>query len=210
MEKVLVIIFLLLFVGRMALRYILQRLNMKYLIARGRQIPPVFQGEIDEATLDKMVDYTHAQSRLESKENLAGDIIEIAVLFLLLPLLTTVLLGWNGHVIWQALIFFTVLAAISGIAGLPFDLYHAFVLERKYGFSTITWKLWLADLFKSILVSAILMAIIVSALMAFITNLPESWWIWGWAFFTLFQVMLLWLYPVLIAPLFNKFDPAER
>jgi STE24 endopeptidase len=207
MGKILLAIFLILFIGRMALRYFLQWLNMKNLKVHGKEIPPVFEGEIDEATLNKMVDYTYDQSRLEARENLAGDIIELAVLFLLLPLLVVWLTVMNLNIIGQALIFFAALAVISGIAGLPFDLYHTFVLERKYGFSTITWKLWLADLFKSLLISAIMMAIIVSALIAFITYLPKSWWFWGWAFFTLFQLVVLWLYPVLIAPLFNKFEP---
>ncbi len=154
-----------------------------------------------------MVDYTCDQSRLESWEHLAGDAIELAVIFLLLPLGIGWLAGSNIHLIVQALIFFACLALISGVAGLPFDLYHTFVLEKKYGFTTITWKLWLADLFKSVLISATLMTIIVSALMAFVTYLPDSWWFWGWVFFTLFQLTLLWLYPVLIAPLFNTFEP---
>lgn len=209
MEKILLVIFLILFVGRMALRYILQQLNMKNLQAHGKEIPPVFEGAIDETTLNKMVDYTYDQSKLESRENLAGDIIELAVLFLLLPVMVGWITGSNFHMIPQALIFFAALAVISGIAGLPFDLYHTFVLERKYGFSTITWKLWLIDLAKSLIISAVLMAIIVSALMAFITYLPKIWWFWGWAFFTAFQMVLLWLYPVLIAPLFNKFEPLK-
>jgi len=209
MAKILLAIFLILFIGRMALRYVLQWLNMKNLKVHGKEIPSVFEGEIDEATLNKMVDYTYDQSRLEAGENLVGDIIELAVLFFLLPLLVVWLTGINLNIIGQALIFFAALAVISGIAGLPFDLYHTFVLERKYGFSTITWKLWLTDLLKSLLISAIIMAIIVSALIAFITYLPKSWWFWGWAFFTLFQVVMLWLYPVLIAPLFNKFEPIK-
>jgi len=209
MEKILLATFLVLFIGRMTLRYALQQLNIKNLELHGREIPPVFADSIDAGTLNKMADYTFDQSHLESKENLASDIIELAVLFLLLPRLIGWLSGIHVHPVGQALIFFAILAAISGAAGLPFSLYHTFVLERKHGFSTITWKLWLADLSKSVILSAILMAIIVSALMGLVTCLPQSWWFWGWMFFTLFQIMLLWLYPVLIAPLFNKFEPVR-
>jgi len=209
MEKILLATFLVLFIGRMTLRYALQQLNIKNLELHGREIPPVFADSIDAGTLNKMADYTFDQSHLESKENLASDIIELAVLFLLLPRLIGWLSGIHVHPVGQALIFFAILAAISGAAGLPFSLYHTFVLERKHGFSTITWKLWLADLSKSVILSAILMAIIVSALMGLVTCLPQSWWFWGWMFFTLFQIMLLWLYPALIAPLFNKFEPLQ-
>jgi STE24 endopeptidase len=209
MEKILLAVFLILFIGRMALRYVLQWFNTRHLKTHGREIPPVFRDEIDETTLHRMVDYTFDQSRLESREHLSGDAIELAVIFLLLPPGVAWLSSVHIHLIVQALIFFAGLAIISGAAGLPFDIYHTFVLEKKYGFSTITWKLWLADLFKSVLISAILMTIIVSALMSFVLYLPQSWWFWGWMFFTLFQLTLLWLYPVLIAPLFNKFEPVR-
>jgi STE24 endopeptidase len=53
------------------------------------------------------------------------------------------------------------------------------------------------------------MGIILSAFMAFIQYLPTSWWFWGWLFFTLFEILLLWLYPVVIAPLFNKYEPIK-
>ncbi len=209
MEKALLILFLILFFSRIIWRYILQQLNIRHLREHGKEIPAVFQGLIDEATLAKMVDYTYDNSRLASKENLAEDILELAILFLLLPVLVGKIAGLQPHLIWQALIFFGVLAVIGGIAGMPFDIYDTFVLERKYGFSTITWKLWLTDLLKSLIISAFLMGIMLSAFMAFIQYLPQSWWFWGWLFFTLFEILLLWLYPVVIAPLFNKYEPIK-
>jgi STE24 endopeptidase len=209
MEKALIILFLVLFVGRMVCRYFLQRLNISNLKIYGKIIPPVFQGTIDEATLNKMVDYTYDNSRLAAKENLTGDVIELATLFLLLPVLVGWIVGLNMHIIWQALIFFGLLALIGGIAGLPFELYDTFVLEKKYGFSTITWRLWITDLIKSLILSATIMTIMVSVFMALIHYLPASWWFWAWVFFTLFEIILLWLYPVLIAPLFNKFEPIK-
>jgi STE24 endopeptidase len=209
MEKTLVVLFLVLFIGRIVLRYFLQRLNINNLKIHGKVIPSVFAGEIDAATLNKMVDYTYDNSRLGTKANLFDDIVELAILFLLVPLMVNRLVAFNIHIIPQALIFFGVLAAIGGIAGLPFTLYDTFVLEKKYGFSTITWKIWMNDLIKSLIVSAILMGIMISAFMAFVSYLPTSWWFWAWVFFTLFEIMLLWLYPVLIAPLFNKYEPIK-
>jgi STE24 endopeptidase len=64
MEKTLLILFLILFIGRIIWRYILQQLNIRHLRNHGKEIPPVFQGVIDEATLAKMVDYTYDNSRL--------------------------------------------------------------------------------------------------------------------------------------------------
>jgi len=203
------ILFLILFLGRIIWRYILQQLNIRHLRNHGKEIPPVFQGVIDEATLAKMVDYTYDNSRLETKENLAEDILELAILFFLLPALVGKLSELQLHIIWQALIFFGLLAAIGGVAEIPFDIYHTFVLERKYGFSTITWRLWLTDLIKSVIISTVLMGFILAAFMAFILYLPQSWWFWAWVFFTMFEILLMWLYPVVIAPLFNKFEPIK-
>jgi len=209
MEKTLLVLFLILFLGRIIWRYILQQLNIRHLRNHGKEIPHVFQGMIDEATLAKIVDYTYDNSRLETKENLVEDILELAILFLLLPVLVGQLVGLQCHLIWQALIFFGVLSLIGGIAEIPFDIYHTFVLEKKYGFSTITWKLWLTDLVKSVIISAVLMGVMLSAFMAFILYLPKSWWFWAWVFFTMFEILLMWLYPVLIAPLFNKYEPIK-
>ena len=209
MEKILIVIFLGLFCGRIALRFILQRLNIRNLVLHGKEIPSVFAGSIDAGILNKMVDYASEQSRLESKENITSDIIELAIVFLLLPSLIAWIDGMHVHLIGEALLFFAVLVLIPGATGLPFDLYHTFVLEKKYGFSTITWRLWFTDMAKSIIISAIIMAIIISAVMGFVILLPLCWWFWGWVFFTIFQIMLLWLYPVLIAPLFNKFEPVQ-
>jgi len=210
MERTLLILFLILFLGRIIWRYILQQLNIRHLRNHGKEIPPVFHGVIDEATLAKMVDYTYDNSRLETKENLAEDVLELAILFLLLPVLVGKLAGLQLHLIWQALIFFGVLAAIGGVVEIPFDIYHTFVLEKKYGFSTITWRLWLTDLIKSVTISTVLMGFMLAAFMAFINYLPKSWWFWAWVFFTMFEILLMWLYPVVIAPLFNKYEPIKN
>src|SRR5664280_445045 len=210
MERTLLILFLILFLGRIIWRYILQQLNIRHLRNHGKEIPPVFHGVIDEATLAKMVDYTYDNSRLETKENLAEDVLELAILFLLLPVLVGKLAGCQLHLIWHALIFFGVLAAIGGVVEIPFDIYHTFVLEKKYGFSTITWRLWLTDLIKSVTISTVLMGFMLAAFMAFINYLPKSWWFWAWVFFTMFEILLMWLYPVVIAPLFNKYEPIKN
>jgi STE24 endopeptidase len=112
MEKTLLLLFLILFLGRIIWRFILQQLNIRHLRNHGKEIPPVFHGIIDETTLAKMVNYTYDNSRLETKENLAEDILELAILFLVLPVLVAKLAGLPLHIIWQALIFFGVLSAV--------------------------------------------------------------------------------------------------
>lgn len=208
-EKIILIIFLILFFGRCIWQYALERVNIKHLQKNGRKIPAGFEEAIDKDTLNKMVNYTIDNSRLGSKEELTDDIITLVILFLLLPVIVGAIGGQDMHLISQALIFFLFLTALGAIVGIPFDLYGTFVLEKKYGFSTITWRIWITDLIKSAVISLILLAIIVSALMAVILNFPASWWFWGWVFFTAFQIIMMWLYPVVIAPLFNKYEPIQ-
>jgi len=206
MEKALLAMFLILFVGRFFFRYILQQKNIAHLKKYGKKIPAVFTGSTEQGTLNKIVDYTIDNSRLEARQNLADDIITLAVLFLFLPFFIGWLAGSNMNFIIQALVFFGFFALLASIVGIPFDLYDNFVLEKKYGFSTITWPLWITDLIKSATICVVLLSIIVSALMAFVLYFPQSWWFWGWVFFTLFQLVMMWLFPVLIAPLFNKYE----
>lgn len=209
MEKALLILFLVLFTGRLVCRYLLEWQNTRHLLSHGREIPSAFQGMLDEKALARMVDYSAANSRLSSREHVAEDMVELVIVFLFLPFLAGAISACKLHFILQALIFFGILAAAGGVVGLPFNLYSTFVLEKKFGFSTITWRLWLTDFFKSIIISAILMGILISVLMAFILYLPSSWWFTAWVFFTLFEILLLWLYPVVIAPLFNKYEPVQ-
>lgn len=209
MENFLLTIFLILFAGRIILRTALRQLNISHLRRHGREIPAVFQGIIDENTLDKMVNYTVDNSRLGTKESIADDIFELIVLFIIMPVLVSALIGWQLPFIVQALIFFGLIFALGGTLSIPFELYRTFVVEEKYGFSTITWRLWLTDLIKSLIISAVLLCIVLSAFMAFVLYLPKSWWFWAWAFFSLFQLLMLWLYPVVIAPLFNKYEPIQ-
>mgnify|MGYP001219770832 FL=1 len=210
MEKALLILFLVLFFGRSVWRFILQQLNIRHLQKHGKDIPPAFRGIIDADTLSRMVDYTIDNTRLAAKENLADDAVELFVLFFVLPVLVGAIAALKINLIGQALLFFGILAVIGVTAGLPFDLYHTFVLEKKYGFTTITWRLWLADLLKSLMLSAMLAGILLGAFMTFILCWPTSWWFWAWIFFTLFEVLLLWMYPVVIAPLFNKYEPVKN
>jgi STE24 endopeptidase len=91
----------------------------------------------------------------------------------------------------------------------PFDLYGTFVIERRFGFSTITFKLWLKDQIKTLLLSGLIMGIILAVFLELLYSLPRLWWLPAWVCFVLFQLLLTWLYPKVIAPLFNKFETIE-
>jgi STE24 endopeptidase len=191
-------------------RFLLTQINVRHLRRFGHEAPPVFQGELDASTLSRMSSYTAESSRFASIEHLFDDAVTMIVLLSgILPWIVGTILSWNLHFITSGLIFFFALSLAGGILDLPFSFYDTFVIEKKFGFSTITLRLWLTDLIKSLLISAMLMGILLGALLSLIWFAEKTWWLWAWLLFGAFQMTMLWLYPVLIAPLFNKFEPVR-
>lgn len=188
------------------LRFSLSRLNTDNLKEHGREIPPEFQGEIDQETLSRITDYTLESSRFGMTESLFDDALLIAVImFGFIPWLAAELYPRLGF-ISAGLAFFGILFFLSWLLGLPFSLYATFVIEKKYGFSTITLRMWFADLLKGAAISIVLMGALLAVFLWLMQSTP-LWWFWAWLVFSGFQLLMLWLYPVLIAPLFNKFEP---
>jgi STE24 endopeptidase len=98
-------------------------------------------------------------------------------------------------------------ALIGSLLDLPFELYRTFRIEQRFGFNRMTWKLYLADTLKAALVGA-LIGLPVAALMLWIMGATGGlWWLWAWGAWMAFNLLILVLYPTLIAPIFNKFEP---
>ncbi|MDD5713090.1 MAG: M48 family metallopeptidase [Smithellaceae bacterium] len=206
----LLIFFLSAFIGTALLRWLLKQLNSSHLKKFGNQVPEALTGEIDETQLGKIRDYAVESSRFDTVESLVGDALTLAaVLSGILPWLLGLILSWNLSFVLSGLIFFGALALVSILLGLPFDLYGTFVIEKKYGFSTITLKLWLADLAKGLMVSVIILGALLTAFLALLDHAPHLWWFLSWLIFASFQLVMIWLYPIIIAPLFNKYDPVQ-
>jgi len=200
--------FLILFLLRLLLKETLTRINIRHLQRHGRQVPEMLRDEIDEATLFRMTDYTVTTSRFASLEGIFNDLLTLAVLLGgILPWLTGVIAGWHFYFVPSGLLFFGILTVTGSLLDIPFDLYRIFKIEKRYGFSTMTFRLWLTDLLKSLGVSVILMGLLGGAFLALILYAEESWWFWSWLLFASFQLLMLWLYPVVIAPLFNRYEP---
>ena len=202
--------FIVLFAAAALTRHVLARMNIAHLREHGHIVPEAFRDQIDGATLARMRDYTLESSRFQSVESLADDAILLAVLAGgALPWLCGTIESWGLHAVWSGTLFFGILYGVSVLLDIPFSLYSTFVIEKKHGFSTITPQLWLIDLVKSLAVSVILMALLFIPFFALIHWLPQSWWFATWVFFALFQMLMIWLYPLVIAPLFNKYVPVK-
>ncbi len=94
-------------------------------------------------------------------------------------------------------------------AGCAFTLYSTFRIEERFGFNKMTFKLWLADLVKSTLVGLVTGLPIVALILWLMGSAGRLWWLWAWGAWMGFNLLVLVLYPTVIAPMFNKFKPLE-
>jgi len=191
-----------------SLYFAIERINVNYLKKYGQKAPVAFEGMIDEKELQKISRYTTDNIRFKLFQTSISKIIFLYIILSgILPWLAESLARMNFLI--AGLIFFAVIGLIEVLMGLPFDYYHSFVIEDRYGFNTKTLKIWLSDLAKSMLVLIILGTFIVSALLLMVTYAGQNWWIWAWVIFLLFQLIMTILYPTVIAPLFNRFTSLE-
>lgn len=96
---------------------------------------------------------------------------------------------------------------LYGLCFLPLDYWSTFKIEKEYGFNRSSLKLWISDHLKSFCISFCFYTLLFAAILYGVQTLNNSWWIWGSVAFFLLQIILLWGYPKLILPLFNKLTP---
>jgi STE24 endopeptidase len=202
------LLYLIFFAARAGTQLFLNRLNTSYLIRHGNNIPDPFRDVIDREKLQKISSYTIDSSRFGITAVLANQFFFLVVLVSgLLPWIVGRIHEWGLGLIAGALVFFAFFSAITQVVHLPFSLYGTFVIESRYGFNTRSPKDWFLDALKGLAISAPLGALFLWVLLSLIKHTGSSWWIWAWIAVAVFELLVLWLYPVLIAPLFNKFEP---
>jgi len=188
--------------------YRLRYLNLSYLKAHGHEVPPEFEGVVDPASLLKISDYTIENSRLGLVESIIGNILLILFLFGgLLGVYDQWVTSLTGSFVWRGVLFVLVLLVAETVLDIPFGLYKNFKIENRYGFNTMTVRLWITDLAKSLVISAVLGTVIITTALAIIQASPAWWWLWVWAFLLLFGIFVMYISPFVIEPLFFKFGP---
>lgn len=191
----------------------LSLINVGYMERRAAaEPPPGLEGSFDRGRLDDMVSYNRANSRL----GCWGGAISLAAA---LALLLTGFLPWlagrlSGTALpaWiQGLAALFVPLFMLHLSGLPASLASSFGVERRFGFSTITPRTWLGDQLKGLLVSGLLMGLLFLGFYLFIGRLGGRWWLPAWVLVAAFSAIVIFVAPVWLAPLFNKFTPiADR
>lgn len=194
-----------------ATQWWLARRQIAHVRARRESVPPAFAGEIPLAAHRKAADYTVARARLGQLENVYG--AAILLLWTLgggLALLDRIWRAALDGTLYAGTLFLLSLLLIAGLLELPFAALRTFGIERRFGFNRTTPALFVADLGKQALLAVVIGALLILAALWLMQAAGSLWWLYLWLLWSAFSVLMVWAYPTLIAPLFNRFQPLAR
>jgi STE24 endopeptidase len=183
--------------------------HVSHILAHRATVPDQFAGRIELSAHQKAADYSVARTRF----GVLTLAVEIAILlgFTLGGGLQMLHEFWaprfEGLVYGVAMIFSVM--AISGAVDLPLSLYAQFVIEEKFGFNRMTLKLFVADLLKQTALGIAIGTPVLFAVLWLMERMGSFWWFHVWLFWCVFNLLILFIYPTWIAPLFNKFSPLD-
>ena len=194
----------------LALRLWLATRQIRHVAQHRGAVPTAFAHRIPLAAHQKAADYTIAKARFGLLEMaLATAVVLGWTLLGGLDALNQALLSWLGGGMLQQLALLACFVLIGGAIDLPVALYQTFVIEQRFGFNQMTPRLWLADLLKSTLLGAVIGLPIAALILWLMGAAGPLWWLWAWGTWMGFNLLLMVVFPLFIAPLFNKFQPLE-
>ena len=183
--------------------------QIRHVGANRDKVPDFFSGRIDLASHRRAADYCVAKTKL-------GIVSLAAEIALILALtygggLQAASVFWSAHLdggFYGVALILSVMC-VSGIVDLPFSLYAQFVIEEKFGFNRMTLRLFFIDLAKQAILGLLIGAPVLLAVLWLMEKMGSAWWFHVWLFWCGFNLLILFIYPTWIAPLFNTFIPLD-
>jgi STE24 endopeptidase len=184
---------------------------MRHVAAHRGRVPAAFAGTVSLAAHQKAADYTLAKGRFGLLSTAIGTAVVIGWTLLggldaLNAALRDTLLPQWGALPYQ-LALLAAFALVSSLIELPLDWYATFRIEQRFGFNRMSLRLWLLDLLKGAAVGVVVGVPLAALILWIMGESGGLWWLWAWLAWVAFNLVLLGLYPTVIAPLFNKFEP---
>jgi STE24 endopeptidase len=202
------VLFVIFFMLTLVLRYWLASRHVRHVMRHREQVPAEFADRIPLEAHRKAADYTVAKTRFGLIHALYSGLVLIGFTLLGgLQALSTALLHAVGPGMTHQIGLVVAFALVSGALDLPFTYYFQFVIEQRFGFNKMTIKLWVLDALKGGLVGAVIGLPLLWVVLALMERTGPLWWLYAWAVWSGFQLLMMVIYPTLIAPLFNKFTP---
>ncbi len=185
--------------------------QMRYVAAHRHAVPPAFSRTVSLEAHQRAADYTLAKGRFGILSTAFGSVVLLGWTLLGgLDWLNVQLLNHvqpaRGDMSYQLalLLGFTLIGASLE---LPFDLWSTFRIEQRFGFNRTTPKLFFTDLVKGLLIGAVIGLPLAALILWIMQATGRWWWLWAWGAWAAFNLIIMVLYPTVIAPLFNKFEP---
>jgi STE24 endopeptidase len=205
------ILFFVFFTSEFIASFSLNILNINSSIKNCDTIPPFISDFINKEKYSKSVQYSLRKERFTLlTSGLSAAVTAIAVLTGFPALVDNWLNLFAFHPYIHGIVFLLILTALSSLISLPVTLYSQFVIEEEYGFNKMTGKTFILDMIKSTILSLVLFIPLMAALFLFVDKTGEFWWLYAFIFFAAFQLIISLLYPLVIAPIFNKFTDLEE
>ena len=186
----------------------LARRHLAYIAAHRDSVPEAFEGQISLASHQKGADYTSAKTRF----SMLSVLFDAALLLAFtvaggIEKISGLSMPWFSQPLTQGIATIVMVLLLSSILEAPFNIYSTFAIEGRFGFNHMTFRLYLMDALKSLLVGAILGLPLLAGVLWLMGRMGEHWWIYVWGVWVIFNLLILFIYPAFIAPLFNKFSP---
>ena len=188
----------------------LARRHLVHIAAHRATVPEAFTEKIQLGDHQKAADYTSTKTRL----GILGILFD-ALLLLAFTLgggiqrISDLCNSWFSNPITQGMATLVAVLVLFSLLETPFNLYRTFVIEARFGFNKMTFKLYMLDALKGILLGAVLGLPLLFGVLWLMERMGAYWWLYVWAVWVVFNLLLLFIYPSFIAPLFNKFSPLQ-
>lgn len=201
--------YLLLIIAILFAEYALDNLvNILNLRALSTKLPEEFRGVYDDEKYSKSQEYLRANTHFHLFSEGVRFAATLAFLFAGgFALLDQLVRSFGFGEIASGLCYIGSLILLTSLLGLPFSLYHTFVIEQRFGFNRTTWKTFCLDLLKALVLGALIGGGVLALVLWFFEVAGAHAWIYAWAGLMVIQIILLFLAPAFLMPLFNKFDP---
>ncbi|MFZ6847232.1 M48 family metallopeptidase [Undibacterium sp. RuRC25W] len=194
----------------LAVQFWLGSRHIRHILQHRSKVPQEFANKIPLEAHQKAADYTIAKTKFGLVSLLFNAVVlMIFTLFGGLQLLSVVVLKLTGPGMMYQIGLLAAFATVSGLLDLPFSYYSQFVLEQKFGFNKMTPALFFGDMIKSTALGAVIGLPLIWVVLSLMDKSGNLWWLYAWFVWTGFQLLMMLIYPSVIAPLFNKFTPLE-
>jgi STE24 endopeptidase len=184
--------------------------QLDHVAANRAEVPAAFREQINIAAHHKAADYTSTLVRFG-----ALTVLFDTVLLLIFTVgggiqwLSDATISLTDSLLLQGVAVIVLVLLLQSLLEMPFDLYRTFNIEARFGFNKMTLKLYLLDAVKGTLLGAVLGLPLLFAVLWLMSAMGDLWWLYVWGVWVTFNLLLLFIYPTYIAPMFNKFEPLQ-